>query len=98
VVVACSKIRIVRRVLKQLPVEMLQQWPSASRCRCTLSRSTKPYVSIPHLLFWMALYSLLVFRNTLLTLLWPLIAWIPPSAFLSCPRKQLPSAFWQMFI
>jgi hypothetical protein len=27
--------------------------------------------------------------------LWSLVAWIPPSALLSYPRKQLPSAFWQ---
>jgi hypothetical protein len=27
--------------------------------------------------------------------LWSLVAWIPPPALLSCPRKQLPSAFRQ---
>jgi hypothetical protein len=37
----------------------------------------------------------LVFLNTLLMLLRSLVAWIPSSALLSCPRKQLPSAFWQ---
>jgi hypothetical protein len=38
---------------------------------------------------------LLVFRNILLTLLWSLLLWIPPSTFLSSPRKRTPSAFWQ---
>jgi hypothetical protein len=33
-----------------------------------------------------------------LTLLCSHAAWIPPSAPLSCPRKQLPSAFWQMSV
>jgi hypothetical protein len=37
----------------------------------------------------------LVFRSTLPTLLWSLVAWIPPSALLSYPRKQVQSAFWQ---
>jgi hypothetical protein len=40
----------------------------------------------------------LVFCSTLLTILWSLVAWIPPSARLSCPRKQLPSASWQTFV
>jgi hypothetical protein len=33
--------------------------------------------------------------RTLLTLLWSLVAWIPPSALLSCHRKQWSSAFWR---
>jgi hypothetical protein len=37
----------------------------------------------------------LVFPNTLLMLLWSRVAWIPPSAHLSSPRKQLSSAFCQ---
>jgi hypothetical protein len=37
----------------------------------------------------------LVFRNIFLTTLWPIVAWILPSALLSCPSKQLPLAFWQ---
>jgi hypothetical protein len=57
-------------------------------------RNTMPDVSIPCLLFWMALHSFLVFHNTLLTLLWSLVAWIPQSALLSCSSKQLASAFW----
>jgi hypothetical protein len=43
----------------------------------------------------MDLHSYLVLRNTLLMLLWSLVAWIPPSALLPCPRKQLPSALWR---
>jgi hypothetical protein len=30
--------------------------------------------------------------------LWSLVAWILQSALLSCPWKQLPLAFWLMFI
>jgi hypothetical protein len=62
VVVAWSEIRAVRRVVKQLPVEMLPQCSSASSwCGRVLSWKTTvriPYVSIPCLLFWMALRSL----------------------------------------
>jgi hypothetical protein len=83
-------------VVKQLPVEMFQQISSTSSCvicRHPLScRSTTPDVSIPHLSFWMALCSFLVFHNTLPTLLRSLVAWIPPSALLSCSSKQLVSA------
>jgi hypothetical protein len=51
-------------------------------------RSTTPEVSIPRLLFWMALqFFYLVFCNTLVTLLRPPVAGIPPSALLSYPRK-----------
>jgi hypothetical protein len=55
VVVAWRENRVVRRVVKQLPAEMLQQCSSASAvlvCGSTLSwRSTAPDVSIPCLLF-----------------------------------------------
>jgi hypothetical protein len=58
-VVARSEIRAVRRVVKQLPVEMLQQYSSASSCtvcRRALSwKSTTPDGSIPRLSFWMIL-------------------------------------------
>jgi hypothetical protein len=37
---------------------------------------------------------ILIARNILLKLLWSLVARIPTVALLSCPRKQLPSAFW----
>jgi hypothetical protein len=40
----------------------------------------------------------LVFCNKLLMLLWYLVSWIPPSELLSCPRKWLPSAFWQTIV
>jgi hypothetical protein len=53
---------------------------------------TTPDDSIPRLFFWIALPRFLVLWNPLLTLLWSLVAWIPPSALLSCPRKQFPSA------
>jgi hypothetical protein len=58
-------------------------------------RSTTPDVSIPRVLFSMALLIFLVIFDILMTLLWSLVAWIPPPALLSCPRKQEPSAFWQ---
>jgi hypothetical protein len=49
------------RVVKQHPVEMLQQCSSANSytvCGSALSwRNTTPYVSIPRLLFWMSLRS-----------------------------------------
>jgi hypothetical protein len=83
VVVAGSEVGAVRKVVKQLPVEMLQQYSSASRCMRTRSVMEELYigVSIPRLLFWMDLRSFyLVFRNTL-------VAWIPLSTLLSCPRK-----------
>jgi hypothetical protein len=41
---------------------------------------------------------ILLFRNTLLALFWSLVAWIAPSSLLSCPNKQLPSAFWQIML
>jgi hypothetical protein len=94
VIVARSEIRTVRWVLKQLLVELLQQCSSASNC--TQAR----IVMEAHCTFhafrseWRGAV-IYVFRNTLLTLLWSLVAWIPPSALLSCPRKQSPSTSWQ---
>jgi hypothetical protein len=69
-------------VVKHLPVEMFQQCWSAS----SYMRTHHAYCSE-----W--LYTVFLSGNTLLTL-WSPVAWIPPSALLSCPRKQLPSAFW----
>jgi hypothetical protein len=37
----------------------------------------------------------LVFRSTLLMLMWPIIAYVYLSARVSFPKKQLPSAIWQ---
>jgi hypothetical protein len=53
VVVTQSKIGAVRRVVKQPPVEILQQCSSASICMRMhiVMGSTTPYVSIPCLLF-----------------------------------------------
>jgi hypothetical protein len=72
---AWSEIRAVRRVVKQLPVETLQQCSSASSCvrtriamkeRYTVCRqSTTSVLNGPT--------HFLVFRNTLLTLLCPLL-------------------------
>jgi hypothetical protein len=82
-------------VVKQLPVEMLQQ------CSCMRTPIFKKehntgcqYSTLfvlngrPYAFFF------LVFPNTLLTS-WFLVSWIPPSALLSYTRKQLPSGFWQ---
>jgi hypothetical protein len=63
VIVSQREIRAVRRVTKQLPVEMLQQCSSASSCTsmrtCIVTRSTTPDVSIPRLSSWMVLHSFL---------------------------------------
>jgi hypothetical protein len=83
VVVARSEIRALRRVAKQLPVQMLQQCSIASSlCGRAMSWcSTTPDVNIPCLYFWMALGSFLDFaRNTMIALLGSLGAWIPPSS------------------
>jgi hypothetical protein len=55
VIVAWSEIRAVRKVVKQLPVEMLQLRSSASSALSW--RSTTLDISIPCLLFWMTLCS-----------------------------------------
>jgi hypothetical protein len=96
VVVVQSKIRVVRKLVKQLPVEMLQQCLSRSICMlmCIIMGNTTPDVSIPHLSFWMVSPAIM-FCNALLALLWSLVAWIPPTVPLSCSRKKLPSAFLQ---
>jgi hypothetical protein len=80
---------------------MFQQCSSSSSCirtrifrkehyEYTVCQHSTPFVLNGSTQFF------LVFSNTLLTLLWSLVAWIPPSALLSCPRKQLPSIFWQV--
>jgi hypothetical protein len=77
VVVARNEIRAIRMVVKQLP----EQLYSDAHCH-----------GGARLLFWMASPTqFFLFRNTLLTLLWSLFAWILPSALLPCPRKRLPS-------
>jgi hypothetical protein len=65
-VVTLSKIRAVRRVVKQLQLKCSSSaWVQAGVCRHTLSwRSTTMDVSIPRLFFWTALHSFLVFGNT----------------------------------
>jgi hypothetical protein len=80
------------------PVETLQKCSSASSCmqmRIVMEEHyTRCQHSTPLVLNGQHYAGFLVFCNTLLTL-WSLVAWIPPSALLYCPRKQLPSAFWQ---
>jgi hypothetical protein len=97
VVVTQSEIRAVRMMVKQLPVEMVQQCSRASSCMRTHFVMEKHYTrcqhSTPFVLFG-PMQFFLVFSNTLVNLLWSLVAWIPPSELLSCPRKQLSSALW----
>jgi hypothetical protein len=93
VTVTWSEIRDVRKVVKQLPVEMLwlQQLYVDAHCHGGAQHQMLAFHSFssewPYTVF-------LTFRSTLLMLLWSLVAWILPSALLTCPRKQLPSAFW----
>jgi hypothetical protein len=56
VVVARNEIKAVRRVVRQLSVEMLHQCSSVSSWHA-LSWRTTPYVSIPHLLLLVPLHS-----------------------------------------
>jgi hypothetical protein len=97
VVVARTELRAVRRMVRILQVEKLQQ-SSASSCTHMRTRVVimeEHYTGCQHsascdlnssVQFFYCFYS------TLLTLLWSLIAWIAPSAVLSCPRKESPSA------
>jgi hypothetical protein len=94
VVVARSNIRVVRRVVKELPVEMPRndQECSAVYRRALLRSSTTMYVSILHLLLWMVLCSFLVFWNMLVTSVCSLVAWIPLTA-LFWPKKTAANSF-----
>jgi hypothetical protein len=69
---------------------MLQQHMSASSCMRTRFVMEEHYTGSQH-----STPFVVVFRNTLLTLLCSLVSWIPPSAHISCSRKQFPSDFWQ---
>jgi hypothetical protein len=92
VAVARSEIRAVRRVVQQLPVGMLQHCSNvSSRMRTRIVQHSTTFILNRPMQFF-------VFRNALMTLLWSVVAWIPPSALLYCYRKQLPSAFWQTFV
>jgi hypothetical protein len=79
VVVARSEIRAVRRVVEQLSVQMLQQGSSVSSYTHMWTRivmeehSTGYHHSTPFFLNALT-QLLLVFQNTLLTLLWSLVA------------------------
>jgi hypothetical protein len=79
-VVAKCEVRAVRRVVKQLPVEMLKQYSSAISCMRTRIVMEEHYSfnGCQHSTFLVLngpmLFGLLVFRNVLLTLLWSLVA------------------------
>jgi hypothetical protein len=102
VVVAQSLIRAVRRVVNQVPAAMLQWCWSASQLHADAHHhggALHWHYSITHLLFWMAgPKQFLVFHNTLLTLLWFLVAWIPPSALLFSPRKVIISFLADVYL
>jgi hypothetical protein len=74
VVVARREIRTVRTVVRQLPVEMLQQCSIASSCMRARIVMEEHCVSAFHADYSEWPYAvLLVFRNTVLTLLWSLV-------------------------
>jgi hypothetical protein len=76
VVITRSEIRALRRLVKQLPVEMLQQCSSVSSCMQMRIVMEEHYtMSTAHTFYseWPYAFSL-VFCNTLLALLWPIVA------------------------
>jgi hypothetical protein len=84
-------------VVEQHPVEMLQQYSSVSSCM-RMHGGALHWMSAFHAFCSELPYAFfLVFCSTLLTLSWSCVVWIPSSAFLSCPRKQLSSASWQAY-
>jgi hypothetical protein len=95
-VVARSEITAPRRVVKQLPVEVLQHCSSSISCMLTHFVMEDYYAvcqhSTPFVLNDATQLVVLVFRNTLLTLLWFLVALIPS---LALTGRELPSAFRQ---
>jgi hypothetical protein len=98
VIVTQCEIRAAKRVVKQFPFEVLQQSSNASSCmqmRIVVEEQyeyTRYQHSTP---FVMNEFISFVFYNTPLTLSWSLVACVPPSALLSCPREQFLSAFCQ---
>jgi hypothetical protein len=77
VVVVGSEIKAVRRVVKHLPVEMFQQCSSASSCMQTRIVMEECYIRCQHFTPFVlngSMQFFLVFRNTLVTLLWFLVA------------------------
>jgi hypothetical protein len=100
VLVAWTEVMNVRRVANSSKSKCsIGAWVWAAVCRHTLSwRNTTLDVSIPCLLFWLALHSFfffLMFCSTLPTLLWSLVAWLSPSALLSCPVPE--NSYHQLF-
>jgi hypothetical protein len=93
VLLVFKQVAVARSVVKQLPVEMPQQCSSAN-AHC--HEEVLYRMSAFHAFCYEWPYAVFsVLRNTLVTLLWSSIAWIPSSAPLSCRRKQLPSDLWQ---
>jgi hypothetical protein len=101
VVVTRSETRALRRVVRQLPVEMLQQCSSASNCMQTCIVIEKHYTgcqhSAPFVLNGPTQFFLCVLRSRIQTLLWSycFMNSTISTPFLPCPRKQLPLDFWQ---
>jgi hypothetical protein len=96
-----SEIRAVKRVVKQLPAEMLQHCSSTS---CYISmhiimEHDYTGVSIPHLFYWMDLCNFLLFcmeYTSHIIVVFCCMNSTITTLFLS--QKQLPSAFWQTFV
>jgi hypothetical protein len=87
-VVTWREIRTVRRMVKQLPVEMLQLCLSASSCMQTSIVMEERYPGGQHSMPFVLngpMRSFLALRKTLLTLLWSPVARILSSAHISCP-------------
>jgi hypothetical protein len=77
VVVTRSEIRAARRVVKQLPVKMLKQYSNASSCMLTRIAIEEHYTVCQHSKTFVLngpMQFFLLFCNTLVTLLWSLVA------------------------
>jgi hypothetical protein len=92
VVVARSEIRSLRRLVKQLQVEILHQCLSASGSMQTYIVIEEHYTGCQHFTpFFLngpMPFFFLVFCNTLVMLLWSHVVWIPPSAYFSVPENS----------
>jgi hypothetical protein len=91
VIVTWSKIRAVGRIVKHLPVELLkcEQLYAVARCHGEALHQMSTFHAFCS--EWPYAVSM-GFQNTFMMFSWSLVAWLPPSALLSCPRKQVPSA------
>jgi hypothetical protein len=98
VVVTRRKIRAVRRVVKQLPVKVLQQCSSASSCMRTCIFIWENFTECQHSTSLVLNDStqFIVSQYICAHYCGPLLHEFTISTpFLFFPRKQLPSAFWQ---